>query len=61
MDGKLDDLRINEIEMIFGYKEHYTDYGLDHKERLQLLGNGFCIQAFVALMKMFVAIFKTNP
>lgn len=59
MYGKiLDDLKINEIELIFGLTEHYTDIGLTNSKRMQLLGKAFNIFAFVQLLSKLKLFFQ---
>ena len=50
-NGKATDLRVDELEKIFGFPHHYTDVGLKDSERLKLLGKSFCVQAFKSLLE----------
>lgn len=59
MNGRLDDLRINEIERICGYEAGYTDVDLTDSKRLRLLGNSFSVNAFCALLQGLKIFFKS--
>lgn len=52
-----DDLRISEVELIFGLQEHYTDISLSNSTRLRLLGKAFNVLAFVELLSKLKLFF----
>lgn len=60
-DGRLQDLTLTEVEMLCGYDPQYTgNLGLTKKDRLQLLGNAFSINAFCALLQSLKMYFKPS-
>lgn len=60
MNGRLQDLRIGEVEKICGYEPGYTNNNIPDKKRLQLLGNSFSINAFCALLQGLKIFFKSK-
>ncbi|KAJ1524664.1 hypothetical protein ONE63_011147 [Megalurothrips usitatus] len=60
-DGESEYLSINEMELIFGFNEHYTDCdNISVCQRRKLVGKSWSVHVIAELLKPLAAIFATD-
>ncbi|KAK3929344.1 DNA (cytosine-5)-methyltransferase 3A [Frankliniella fusca] len=61
MNGKETPLTLNEVELLFGFPEHYTDASnLSVRERYSLLAKGWCVPVVASVLGPLAEIFKVK-
>lgn len=58
MEGKPSNFYPNEIEALFHFDQHYTDYGLSNTERYKLLGLSWDVDSIISFAIAIIYFYR---